>query len=76
MPRISARKRQRVRVEFEYESKNFRTHKHPPTGCDLIICWRHNWPDCPGNLEVIELSRVVGKVPGQETPSLVLGDPR
>jgi len=60
MRELQPGKWQRVRVEFEYESKNFRTHKHPPTGCDLIICWRHNWAECPGNLEVIELSRVVG----------------
>jgi hypothetical protein len=61
MRELQPGKWQRVRVEFEYESKNFRTHKHPPAGCDLIICWRHNWPECPTNLEVIELSRVVGK---------------
>ena len=27
--------------------------------CDLIVCWRHNWPECPENLEVLELSTVV-----------------
>jgi hypothetical protein len=47
---------QTVRIEFEYESRNFRDHGHPPDGCDIIICWTHNWPDCPENLEVIALN--------------------
>ena len=50
---------QRVRIEFEFESRNFRDHGHPPDGCDLIVCWRHNWPDCPSHLEVVELSKVI-----------------
>ena len=50
---------QTVRIEFEFESRNFRDHGHPPDGCDLIVCWEHNWPDCPGNLEVIELCEEV-----------------
>ncbi|MGO8802434.1 homing endonuclease associated repeat-containing protein [Candidatus Binatus sp.] len=50
---------QRVRIEFEFESRNFRDHGHPPDGCDVIVCWRHNWPDCPPNLEVVELSAVI-----------------
>lgn len=48
---------QRLRVEFEFESRNFAAHGHDPEGCDLIVCWRHNWEDCP--LEVLELKRVV-----------------
>jgi hypothetical protein len=47
---------QLARIEFEYESRNFLTHMHSPTAADLIVCWRHNWPDCP--LEVIELQSV------------------
>ena len=50
---------QRVRIEFEYESRNFLLHAHPLTGCDLIVCWSHNWVDCP--LEVLELRSVVGR---------------
>ncbi len=45
-----------VRIELEYESRNFLTHLHPVGGCELIVCWRHNWPECP--LEVIELQNV------------------
>ncbi len=50
---------QRVRIEFEYESRAFRDHGHQVSGCDVIICWRHNWPDCPPQLEVLELSQVI-----------------
>jgi hypothetical protein len=46
---------ERVRIEFEYESRNFRLHRHDPKGCDLIVCWIHNWPECPSTLEVIAL---------------------
>jgi hypothetical protein len=45
---------QEVRIELEKESRNFLRHGHSPSGCDLIICWVHNWPECP--VEVIELS--------------------
>ena len=44
---------EKVAIEFEYKSSNFRTHKHDPKDCDLIVCWEHDWKDCP--LEVIEL---------------------
>jgi hypothetical protein len=48
-----------VRIEFEYESRNFLAHGHKVDGCDLIVCWKHNWEGCP--LEVIELKAVMGK---------------
>ena len=56
---ISAGKWQRVRIEFEYESRNFRDHGHSPDGCDLIVCWRHNWAECPASLEVVELCNII-----------------
>jgi len=51
---------QRVRVEFEYLSSEFKKHNHPTEGCDLIVCWKHDWQECP--LEVIDLSEVVKKL--------------
>ena len=48
---------QEVRVEVEQESRNFLKHGHSPNGADLIVCWIHNWPECP--IEVVELSKVV-----------------
>jgi len=52
---------QHFRIEFEYESKQFKKHGHDPNQCDLIVCWRHNWKGCPPNLQVLELSQLVGK---------------
>jgi len=49
-----------VRIEFEYESRNFLRHMHDPAGCDLIVCWEHNWPECP--LEVVELRKEIAKI--------------
>lgn len=57
---VGANKGQRVLIELEYESRNFVDHMHPMTGCDLIVCWINNWPDCP--LEVIELSTALAKL--------------
>ncbi|MCX5638656.1 MAG: hypothetical protein NTX52_13350 [Planctomycetota bacterium] len=44
---------ERIRVEFEYTSSNFKQHGHDPNDCDTIICWEHDWNNCP--IEVIEL---------------------
>jgi hypothetical protein len=49
---------QKVRIEFEYESRNFVKHKHDAAACDLIVCWNHNWQQCP--LEVVELKGCIG----------------
>ncbi|MGA2965875.1 MAG: hypothetical protein ABSD64_06650 [Terriglobales bacterium] len=56
---VDAGKWQRVRIEFEFESRNFRDHGHPLDGCDVIVCWVHNWADCPPQLEVLELKSVI-----------------
>ena len=57
---------QRVRIEFEFESRNFRDHGHPSAGCDIIVCWRHNWEECPGQIEIVELSNVIKSLAGSE----------
>jgi len=49
-----------VHIEFEYESRNFRDHGHRAEGCDVIVCWRHNWSECPKTIEVVELADVIG----------------
>lgn len=59
MREVEAGKWQRVKIEFEYASKNFQEHKHPLDGCDVIVCWIHNWPECPETIEVIELKKIV-----------------
>jgi len=50
-------------VEFEVFSKNFRAHirKGDVTQADykdtIIVCWKHNWEECPKNIDVIEMKR-------------------
>ncbi len=55
--RVANGKWQRVRIEFEFQSRNFVSHGHDPEKCDVIVCWEHNWPDCP--LEVLELRTTI-----------------
>ena len=50
----------RVRIEFEYRSSSFRAHKHDAKNCDWIVCWEHDWPDVPDNIQVVELRRHFG----------------
>lgn len=57
---------QRVNIEFEFESKNFRDHGHPLSGCDVIVCWRHNWNECPKHIEVVELSSIIKSLASSE----------
>lgn len=51
-----------VRVEFEFRSRSFRDHGHDPDGCDVIVCWEHDWPDCP--LEVLALRPAIAALAG------------
>jgi hypothetical protein len=48
---------QLVRIEFEYESRNFLAHGHKVDDCDVLVCWKNNWEGCP--LEVLELSTLM-----------------
>jgi hypothetical protein len=57
MREVEPERWQRVGIEFEYESRNFLAHDHPLNSCDLIVCWNHNWQNCP--LDVLQLSAVV-----------------
>jgi hypothetical protein len=53
---------QRVRIEFEFQSRTFRDHGHDPNGADLVVCWENNWPDCP--VEVLELRTAIKNLQG------------
>lgn len=50
-----------VWIEFEYKSSSFKVHGHDPKECDIIVCWEHDWKNCP--LEVIELKSVISASP-------------
>ena len=53
-----------VKIEFEYKSSHF---KHDPKNVDIIVCWEHDWPDCPKSIEVIELKEIIQ---GMENPPI------
>jgi hypothetical protein len=38
---------ERVGIELEFKSSNFRLHGHDAARCDLIVCWDHDWEACP-----------------------------
>ena len=46
-----------VLIEFEYKSSQFREHGHSLEDCDLIVCWIHDWEDCP--IDVLELKSAI-----------------
>jgi len=50
----------RLRIEFEFRSRNFADHGHDPKDCDWIVCWQHDWPNVPRHIHVIELCRNYG----------------
>ena len=50
----------RIRIEFEYRSRNFLGHRHDATRCDWIVCWIHDWPGVPSHLRVVELRKEFG----------------
>jgi HNH endonuclease len=51
---------QDVNVEFELRSSNFVEHGHDPEKTDVIVCWKHDWADCPERIMVLELSKLMG----------------
>jgi hypothetical protein len=59
--RVSENRLQQVKLEFEHQSRNFLYHNHDAAKCDLIVCWEHNWPECP--LEVLELKTAIRSEP-------------
>jgi hypothetical protein len=65
MREVESGRWQRLNGEFEHESRNFLLHKHDPAKCDLLICWVHNWPECPEHIEVLELSSELRRLGGR-----------
>ena len=51
---------EQVEIEFEYESRSFVKHGHDYKRCDLLVCWIHNWPECP--IPVLEMKEEVRKL--------------
>ena len=64
---IAPNRWQRVNIEFEFERRNFRDHGHPVSGCDVIVCWRHNWDECPDHIEILELCTRIKSLANSES---------
>ncbi|NLS96884.1 MAG: hypothetical protein GXX96_32510 [Planctomycetaceae bacterium] len=50
-----------IYIEFEFRSSNFSEHGHDPDECDIIVCWIHDWDECP--IEVLELREAIRVLP-------------
>lgn len=60
-------------IEFEFKSSGFKDHiknnQYNGKNCEIIVCWEHDWKDCPKELEIIELKTKIpellekGKLP-------------
>jgi len=51
-----------VKIEFEFKSSAFARHKHAVAEADMIVCWEHDWQECPKSLEVLELKNEISKL--------------
>jgi hypothetical protein len=56
----SGGREKKVRIEFEYRSRNFYAHQHKAKHCDWLVCWEHNWPGVPEHIRVVELRKLYG----------------
>jgi len=62
-----------IRIEFEFKSSHFVRHKHKVEEVDMIVCWEHDWEECPKSIEVLELINEISKLENitVETPEKI-----
>ncbi len=48
---------EQIRVEFEFRSSDYQKQGKSEDDADIIVCWKHDWEDCP--LEVLELHSIL-----------------
>ena len=46
-----------VKITFEFRSSEFREKEYNENECDILVCWTHDWDECP--LEVLELRSTI-----------------
>ena len=51
-----------IRIEFEFKSSDFLRHKHKTEDADMIVCWEHDWQNCPKSIEILELKNEINKL--------------
>jgi hypothetical protein len=54
MARVKKEKGQRLKPGPDKDQRD--------SQCDVIVCWVHNWPECPEWIEVVELRKVVDRM--------------
>ena len=47
-------------IEFEFKSSRYKSHLKSKRKCHYVVCWEHDWKDCPVN--VIELRDEIPKI--------------
>jgi len=47
-------------IEFEFRSSGYKSHLKSKRKCHYVICWEHDWKDCP--IPVIELKNEIPKI--------------
>ncbi len=52
----------KVKIDFVYKSSDFNSPGHNEMETDIIICWIHDWEDCP--VEVLELRSAIQLLDG------------
>jgi hypothetical protein len=58
--RVAGGRWEPVKAELEFRASNFFAHGHDPAGCDVIVCWENDWPDCP--IEVLDLKGAIERL--------------
>ncbi|MEM3437158.1 MAG: DUF4268 domain-containing protein [Nitrososphaerales archaeon] len=55
---------ERINIEFEFKSSGFKEHlkEYKSDEPCIIVCWEHDWEECPKELEVIELKTALPKL--------------
>lgn len=48
---------EQVKIDFKYKSSDFQKYDINENESDLVVCWIHDWEDCP--IEVLELQAVI-----------------
>jgi predicted transport protein len=48
-----------VNIEFEFRSSGFKAHLNQEVKSDFIVCWEHNWSECPQSIQVLELRSLI-----------------
>jgi len=51
---VNENTKETLNIEFEEVSNLFKEHGHDPRKCDLIVCVKHDWNECP--VDVYEIT--------------------